>query len=68
MIDPFHIAFARAVNEEMADQREKLSAGQAEKYSDYREAVGRMAGLNLALKIAERVEHERYGVPKTGTD
>jgi hypothetical protein len=68
VIDPFHIALFKAVAVEVDSRKTNLAAGQAEDYATYREAVGIISGLMLALELATRVETERYGTPREGTE
>jgi hypothetical protein len=68
MIDSFHIALHRMISEEIASRMTNIAAGGMEDFAKYREEVGRIAGLNVALSMCQQIEETRYGSPKDGEE
>lgn len=53
-----------AVTEELEKHAAELIAGKASDYADYRYRVGRIKGLEEALKLAREIQREVLGIDR----
>ena len=54
----------RAITEELEKHAAELIAGKALDYSDYKGRIGRIKGLEEALKLAREIQREVLGIDR----